>query len=168
MRAAALMSLFVSVVLLGSACVPAEAADERDAGRIGGARRHRTRVRVCRPGPSRLCVEMVKFGTYVGDAAWTQMWSDAGENDAGVQTACNEIGLTDPVRLQQIHTEWIGVQQEIAAAQEPPPAVEPGPARYGNCEEAIAADGGNYRQGVDAQYDWYDDRDNDGVVCESG
>lgn len=162
------MSLFMSVVLLGSACVPTEAADEPDAGESAEPIDTAPVPAVADPGQVASCVEMVKFGTYVGDAAWTQMWSDAGNNDAGVQTACNEIGLTDPVRLQQIHTEWIGVQQEIAAPQEPPPAVKPGPARYGNCQEAIAADGGNYRQGVDTQYDWYDDRDNDGVVCESG
>lgn len=38
--------------------------------------------------------------------------------------------------------------------------------RFDTCTEANAAGYGNYRAGEDPEYDWYDDRDNDGVVCE--
>lgn len=37
---------------------------------------------------------------------------------------------------------------------------------YGTCKAAKAAGHGPYYQGQDPEYDWYDDRDNDGVVCE--
>jgi hypothetical protein len=38
--------------------------------------------------------------------------------------------------------------------------------RFNTCKEAKANGYGSYRQGVDPEYAWYDDRDNDGVVCE--
>ncbi|GAA1976763.1 hypothetical protein GCM10009798_42460 [Nocardioides panacihumi] len=38
--------------------------------------------------------------------------------------------------------------------------------RFGTCGEAIAAGYGPYVRGVDPEYDWYTDRDGDGIVCE--
>ncbi|MCW2904192.1 MAG: hypothetical protein JWO67_6457 [Streptosporangiaceae bacterium] len=38
---------------------------------------------------------------------------------------------------------------------------------FGTCREANAAGYGPYRSGVDPEYDWYTDRDHDGVVCET-
>ena len=38
--------------------------------------------------------------------------------------------------------------------------------RFGTCREANAAGYGPYRRGVDPEYDWYQDRDHDGLVCE--
>lgn len=38
--------------------------------------------------------------------------------------------------------------------------------RFDTCGEAQSAGYGNYHQGVDPEYDWYQDRDGDGVVCE--
>jgi hypothetical protein len=38
--------------------------------------------------------------------------------------------------------------------------------RYGTCREANAHGFGPYRQGVDPEYEWYRDRDHDGLVCE--
>jgi hypothetical protein len=37
---------------------------------------------------------------------------------------------------------------------------------YGTCAAAKAAGAGPYYQGRDPEYDWYRDRDHDGVVCE--
>lgn len=39
--------------------------------------------------------------------------------------------------------------------------------RFSYCYEANDAGYGPYRDGVDPEYDWYDDRDDDGIVCES-
>jgi uncharacterized membrane protein YccC len=39
--------------------------------------------------------------------------------------------------------------------------------RFGTCGEANDAGYGPYLRGIDPEYDWYDDRDNDGLVCES-
>jgi hypothetical protein len=38
--------------------------------------------------------------------------------------------------------------------------------QFGTCREANAAGYGPYRRGVDPEYDWYQDRDHDGLVCE--
>jgi hypothetical protein len=38
--------------------------------------------------------------------------------------------------------------------------------RYGTCKEANAHGYGPYKQGRDPEYDWYQDRDHDGLVCE--
>ncbi|MGV9601674.1 excalibur calcium-binding domain-containing protein, partial [Streptosporangium sandarakinum] len=56
---------------------------------------------------------------------------------------------------------------------DPPPAQQttpPPPAgddpRFATCKEANAHGYSDYQRGVDAEYDWYDDRDGDGWVCE--
>jgi hypothetical protein len=38
--------------------------------------------------------------------------------------------------------------------------------RYGTCTEAKSHGLGPYYRGIDREYYWYDDRDNDGIVCE--
>lgn len=38
--------------------------------------------------------------------------------------------------------------------------------RFGTCKEAIANGYGPYYYGVDPEYNWYIDRDKDGIVCE--
>lgn len=38
--------------------------------------------------------------------------------------------------------------------------------RFSTCGEANDAGYGEYVRGTDPEYDWYDDRDDDGVVCE--
>lgn len=49
------------------------------------------------------------------------------------------------------------------APADPAPATDP---RFGTCKEANANGYGNYVRGQDPEYDWYKDRDKDGVVCE--
>lgn len=39
--------------------------------------------------------------------------------------------------------------------------------RFGTCREAIDAGYGPYDAGKDPEYDWYQDRDSDGAVCET-
>ncbi|MEN3538678.1 excalibur calcium-binding domain-containing protein [Microbispora sp. ZYX-F-249] len=60
-----------------------------------------------------------------------------------------------------------------ASNSSPSPSPSPSPnaggatdPRYGTCEEANAAGLGPYYRGTDPEYDWYIDRDGDGVVCE--
>ncbi|TIC82263.1 DUF1524 domain-containing protein [Nocardioides sp. GY 10113] len=72
-----------------------------------------------------------------------------------------------------------GSQPTIAAnTGGPPPSATPKPTpkptpsasqtdpRFSYCYEANDAGYGNYVRGRDPEYDWYDDRDGDGVVCE--
>jgi hypothetical protein len=48
-------------------------------------------------------------------------------------------------------------------APKPKPATDP---RYPTCKEANAHGYGPYTRGLNPEYDWYIDRDSDGVVCE--
>jgi len=63
------------------------------------------------------------------------------------------------------------VDAAVREAEVPSPDDEPQPAiasdpRFDTCRAANAAGYGTYRRGVDVEYDWYQDRDHDGVVCE--
>ena len=54
----------------------------------------------------------------------------------------------------------------------PPPSIQPAAnlplndPQFGTCKEAKANGYGPYVQGQDPEYGWYQDRDNDGIVCE--
>ena len=53
---------------------------------------------------------------------------------------------------------------ETPIAEEPlEEALDP---QFDTCGDANDAGYGNYRQGTDPEYDWYRDRDKDGVACE--
>ena len=54
-----------------------------------------------------------------------------------------------------------------AAEPAPPDTTQLDP-RFDTCEEANDAGYVDYRRGIDPEYEWYDDTDNDGVVCEGG
>lgn len=62
------------------------------------------------------CVESTKFGAYVGDAASIERWNSAGESDADLEQVCNEIWQRDPAALATIHSDWMEIQADIAAA----------------------------------------------------
>jgi Excalibur calcium-binding domain len=73
-------------------------------------------------------------------------------------------------------SDWVTSDFVMPAAPPPPPPIQPAvdlpaaPAtdpRYGTCKEAKANGADTpYVRGQDPEYNWYDDRDNDGVVCE--
>ncbi|MEV6867254.1 excalibur calcium-binding domain-containing protein [Streptosporangium subroseum] len=54
-------------------------------------------------------------------------------------------------------------QTMSSPAPAPAPGADP---RFGSCREANAQGYEDYQQGVDVEYDWYEDRDHDGWVCE--
>ncbi|WP_040422003.1 thermonuclease family protein [Actinopolymorpha alba] len=72
---------------------------------------------------------------------------------AGLWKACAVTPKPDP-------------KAEPAPKPKPKPAPKATDPRFGTCKEAIAAGYGPYQRGVDPEYDWYRDRDGDGVVCE--
>ncbi|MEI3866981.1 thermonuclease family protein [Microbacterium sp. CCNWLW134] len=53
-----------------------------------------------------------------------------------------------------------------APAPAPEPAAPATDPQFGTCGEANDNGYGNYQQGVDVEYGWYQDRDKDGWVCE--
>ncbi|MCL8250614.1 excalibur calcium-binding domain-containing protein [Aeromicrobium fastidiosum] len=62
------------------------------------------------------------------------------------------------------------VKEVKASTPEPRTLVDAQPAStdpwFDTCGDANAAGYGNYRQGADVEYGWYQDRDGDGFVCE--
>jgi hypothetical protein len=75
--------------------------------------------------------------------------------------------------LEQCSSFTIDLPEKANVVTGAPPAQEVVPAsdgvldpNYGTCAVAVANGAGPYRQGVDPEYDWYRDRDKDGVVCE--
>ncbi len=62
------------------------------------------------------CVESTKFGAFVGDAAALERWNSAGQSDADLVEACNQIWLADPAALATIHSDWMATQALTAAA----------------------------------------------------
>lgn len=82
------------------------------------------------------------------------------------QAANNEQGRVASAFAS--HANNVYAYIECGRAAQPVEALEvQGEIRYGSCTEAIAADGGNYFFGIDPEYQWYEDRDGDGVVCEN-
>lgn len=57
-------------------------------------------------------------------------------------------------------------QQEVASPPDQNVVDTSTDPRFSYCYEANAAGYGPYRRGSDPEYDWYQDRDNDGIVCE--
>jgi hypothetical protein len=99
------------------------------------------------------------------------LWVTAAERDAIVRvlTACPGQPLPKAGAIA------LGGGLEQAAPTPSRPASTPTPSpstsgaadpRFGTCREAHAAGFGPYRQGTDPEYDWYQDRDHDGLACE--
>jgi hypothetical protein len=62
----------------------------------------------------------------------------------------------------------IGIESNSTKPTQSNPAPSTGgrDPRFATCGEAIAAGFGPYQRGQDPEYDWYIDRDSDGMVCE--
>ena len=103
-----------------------------------------------------------------------ELWVTAAEQDAMLRVlrACPDQDLPEP-----------GPQPTIASnTGGPPPAAKPKPTpkptptksapagtldpQFDTCGDATDAGYGPYYQGTDPEYDWYQDRDGDGTVCE--
>ena len=109
------------------------------------------------------------------------LWVTSAERDAVIRVLSTCPGQALPtataVPLGAGHVATAPTPARTTAAKPPgtkPPATKP-PAtttsartdpRFGTCREANAAGYGPYRRGVDPEYDWYQDRDHDGLACE--
>lgn len=82
-----------------------------------------------------------------------------GRREARAAARAAERARQARIARQEAARQRRAAAQAAAAAQLDP--------RFNYCYEAIAAGYGNYVQGQDPEYYWYDDADNDGVVCES-
>jgi hypothetical protein len=107
-----------------------------------------------------------------------RLWVTAAERDAvrRVLTSCAAQrlpvvaatvplggGRSAPAAPRPVST---GTGAPPASAPAPRPAATAPDPRFASCAAAGEAGYGPYRSGVDPEYDWYRDRDHDGVVCE--
>lgn len=76
------------------------------------------------------------------------------------------LTLTAPAVTVTTTVEAAPPAQPAGFASVPAAAAQTDP-RFSTCNEARANGHGPYRSGVDPEYDWYRDGDDDGVVCES-
>lgn len=87
---------------------------------------------------------------------------------ANCDAAPGELGRTDPGYRKGLDRDGDGVACESSGDDEEPIEDDDGTdPRYKTCAAANDAGLGPYRRGVDPEYEWYQDRDGDGVVCET-
>lgn len=101
-----------------------------------------------------------------------KLWVTAAERDA-IERILTSCPTQKPPTTQAIPLGGGRVEPAKTAAPKPKPRAtkppKPTPStdpRFGTCKAAIAAGYGPYYSGKDPEYDWYQDRDHDGVVCE--
>ncbi len=82
---------------------------------------------------------------------------------SGGQPIVPDPASQQPQQQPGTGTPPTGQQQSQGVSQ---PAGGSGPIKYASCAEAIAAGQGPYFKGVHQEYNWYVDRDNDGVACD--
>ncbi|MBO9553971.1 excalibur calcium-binding domain-containing protein [Cellulomonas sp.] len=120
-----------------------------------------------------MAVSVLALGSMLlaGCKEGTDAGAEAPSEVAAPETASAETAPVEPTPTPEPTAEPAPVAAEpapvvaesAALVEAPPAATDP---RFGTCKEAVAAGFGNYVQGVDPEYDWYQDRDHDGVVCE--
>lgn len=90
------------------------------------------------------------------------------EPQTTVAVATTATPTTAPQTTVAVATTQPQPPPTVALVQ--PPATTAAPSKldpqFGTCKEAKSHGYGPYRQGVDPEYNWYRDADNDGVVCE--
>ena len=98
------------------------------------------------------------------------LWVTAAEQKAmsRVLTSCrDETIATEDLSWTNVDDKVTVVKPKPKAKPKPEPKTEPQTdPQFGTCREANAAGYGPYVEGLDPEYDWYQDRDGDGIVCE--
>jgi hypothetical protein len=90
---------------------------------------------------------------------------------ADCDDAPGELSTGDPGYRKALDRDGDGVACESGGDDDEPveveePAEDTDP-RFPTCKAANAGGYGDYVRGVHPEYDWYQDRDGDGVVCET-
>ncbi|MFD1373675.1 excalibur calcium-binding domain-containing protein [Actinoplanes sichuanensis] len=89
---------------------------------------------------------------------------------ANCDAAPGELSRSDPGYRKALDRDGDGIACESSGDDEEPieddePTGGTDP-RFSTCKAANSAGYGDYVRGVDPEYDWYQDRDGDGIVCE--
>ena len=78
----------------------------------------------------------------------------------------NFLFVLDPACFQRSQVNEATIAQAVQARGFRAMRASTNDPEFGTCKAAIAAGYGNYVRGKDPEYEWYNDRDGDGVVCE--
>lgn len=110
-------------------------------------------------------------GTHLISSGWAVARYDARDGYGAHPLQATYISLDEsvPMPAEPAPAPPAPAEPEPAPAQPEPAPADPAPAtdpRFDTCKEANANGYGNYVRGQDPEYDWYKDRDKDGVVCE--
>jgi micrococcal nuclease len=115
---------------------------------------------------------------------WSGCWAaDTYDKRSGVQTPSGTGGdALTPAPIEPVDASPAppgtsyspepipqGDTNSVAVSPSPTPSPSPGATtdpKFGTCAEANANGYGPYYRGRDLEYEWYDDRDDDGIVCE--
>lgn len=100
-----------------------------------------------------------------------QLWATADERDTWTRVLRSCPDEPAPAGDAPVLAPVADPPHSPAPDPAPTPAPKPEPPRardpnYGTCKEAKAHGAGPYHRGRDPEYDYYQDRDGDGVVCE--
>ncbi|WP_221327196.1 excalibur calcium-binding domain-containing protein [Actinoplanes sp. L3-i22] len=113
-----------------------------------------TPARTTKPTPAKTTTKAVYYANC--DAVHDAGLADLGRNDPGYRKALDRDG--DGVACESGDSDTDDKPETGSGGGTDP--------RYATCAAAKKAGYGPYTEGVDPEYDWYQDRDNDGVVCE--
>jgi hypothetical protein len=120
MRSTAVIAMLLSASALTAGCLGSDEAASSVAPPIEAAQPDDVDVVAAAAFPSTeqvgSCVEQVKFGAFVGDASWTQVWTDVGKTDAGASAFCAQLGIDNAAELARVHEDWLGLQALAAAS----------------------------------------------------
>lgn len=115
-------------------------------------------------------------GTHLIGTGWAVARYDGRDGYGAHPLQASYISLDEsvPMPTEPAPAPPAPAEPEPAPAQPEPAPAQPAPAdpapatdpHFGSCKEANANGYGNYVRGQDPEYDWYKDRDKDGVVCE--
>jgi hypothetical protein len=100
-----------------------------------------------------------------------ELWVTQPEAEAMLQvlSRCPNQAVIEPGSQPTVASDAVvAAEAPQPSAPSPRPSVD-GPSldpRFPSCRAATSAGYGNYRNGINPEYDWYRDADGDGIVCE--
>jgi hypothetical protein len=116
--------------------------------------------------PPRLIHRCKYIGTWIAVKYRWRLAAD-GDERAVLRRYVEQCGRKADVPVPRLARVRIAKQRTRSTSRERNRTAGRTDRRYGTCAEAIAHGLGPYRKGHDREYNWYRDRDQDDVVCES-
>jgi len=120
MRPTALIAVLLSASALAGGCVEPDEEGSSATLPVEAAQLDNVNVDAAASAPPEQvgsCIEQIKFGAFTGDTAWTQVWNDVGQTDAGASVYCTQLGTDNASELARVHEDWLQLEAFLAAAE---------------------------------------------------